>query len=323
MIAGSGTTPYGDTPEPKVFGTVSPLDPRLFATAVEWARDVTADWPNAKYSPVDVAQWLEEMAAAAEQALSAARVQTNASEAAEFRRIEEDVLIQIGVGIFFAKKLRSAVLWEIAQKTGDANAASAALSHYREARTAWATMAKRAQAVYRADVGYGRVPMRRGHWMDRLTSMDEDISAMQAAMQAKGGAENSEPQPVPMTQKAVEAATVKPQRLSGLAATHTPADSFVPGQPLEAVVELGKGIAPEEVTVRMRYRHVDQAERWQWLEMERKERSYRGTIPADYTHSAFPLEYFFELKRGNEAWMMPGFNATLSNQPYYAVVQKK
>ena len=323
MIPGTEKPPYGDTPDPRVFGTVSPLDPRLFATAVEATRDLMANWPNPKYSPIEAAQWLEDLASAAEQGLQDARVKADRPGSAEFRRIEEDVLIQIGLGRFFAKKLRSAVLWEIGQKTGDAGVCGQAVAYSRQSREAWATMASRAKGVYRADIGYGDVPMRRGHWMDRLAAIDADVSAMQAVIEAKtgsggvaGGRSSSE------TQRAVAYATGRPSRPS-VAATHTPAESFIAGEPLDVVLELSKGMAADEITVRMRYRHVDQAERWQWLEMERSERSYKGTIPADYTHSAFPLEYFFELKRGSEAWMVPGFNATLSNQPYYVVWKRK
>ncbi|MFP5228668.1 MAG: hypothetical protein ACLGXA_13680 [Acidobacteriota bacterium] len=318
VVLGSEKSPYGDTPEPKCFGTVSPLDPRLFSTVVEGTRDMMANWPNPKVSPVEVAAWLEEMATAAEAGLQEARVQADHPQSAEFRRIEEDVLIQIGLGRFFAKKLRSAVLWEIWQKSGDAGVGAQAVTYYKDARNAWATMATRAKGVYRADIGYGRVPMRRGCWMDRLTAIDVDLLAMQAAVGAKAG---SGTLPAEMEQ-AVRQATGTPQQPS-VAASHTPAENFTPGTPLDIALELGKGVAADEITVRMRYRHVDQAERWQWLEMDRSERTYKGTIPGDYTHSAFPLEYFFELKRGNEAWMAPGFDATLSNQPYYAVEQKQ
>jgi hypothetical protein len=315
VVLGSEKSPYSDTPEPKVFGTVSPLDPRLFATVVEWSRDLLAAWPNPKYSPIEVAQWLEDMAAAAKAGVDEARVKADHTRSPEFRRIEEDVLIQIGLGRFFAKKLRSAVLWEIWQKTNDAGVGAQALTYYSQARKAWATMATHAKDVYRADIGYGSIPMRRGHWLDRLPAIDEDIAAMQAKVASPGApAEKLSPE----AERAVQYAIGKPQRPS-VPLTHTPAETFTPGAPLDIVLDLGKGAAAEEITVRMRYRHVDQAERWQWLEMDRTERSYKGTIPGDYTHSAFPLEYFFELKRGNEAWMAPGFNATLSNQPYFVV----
>jgi hypothetical protein len=50
---------------------------------------------------------------------------------------------------------------------------------------------------------------------------------------------------------------------------------------------------------------------------------FSGAIPAEYTNSEYPLEYYFELKdqRGS-AWLYAGFNKTLSNQPYFAVYRR-
>ena len=73
IVIGSEPSPYSDTPEPKCFGTVSPLDPQTFSTVEEHAGDLLAGSMNPKYSPIDVAQWLEDSAAAASDALDAAR----------------------------------------------------------------------------------------------------------------------------------------------------------------------------------------------------------------------------------------------------------
>ena len=48
-----------------------------------------------------------------------------------FRRLEADVAILGGMGLFFARKFRSAMLWAIYQKTGDVAAKTAALAQYR------------------------------------------------------------------------------------------------------------------------------------------------------------------------------------------------
>ena len=93
---------------------------------------------NPKYSPIEVAQWLEDYTAASGQALASARLQATSHTSPAFRRIEEDVLIQNGLGRFFAAKLRSGVLFEIYTKTGNAEAGKLALAKYREARGAWA-----------------------------------------------------------------------------------------------------------------------------------------------------------------------------------------
>ena len=47
---------------------------------------------------------------------------------------------------------------------------------------------------------------------------------------------------------------------------------------------------------------------------------YRQTIPGDYTDSAYPLMYFFELHDSQgHGRLQPGLTADLSNQPYFVV----
>ena len=60
IVEGSEPSPYGDTPIPKIFGTVSPLDPQMFSTVAEYAQSLMHRKPSAKYSPVDVARWVEQ-----------------------------------------------------------------------------------------------------------------------------------------------------------------------------------------------------------------------------------------------------------------------
>ena len=54
--------PYTDTPKPKVFGNVSPLDPQLFASINEFADSLLRGRPVGKVSPLEVAQQLEDWA---------------------------------------------------------------------------------------------------------------------------------------------------------------------------------------------------------------------------------------------------------------------
>ena len=74
----------------------------------------------------------------------------------------------------------------------------------------------------------------------------------------------------------------------------------------------------------MFFRHVDQAERWTSIVMVGDLERCTATIPAEYTKSDFGLQYYFHLEdeRG-VATMYPGFNKTLSNQPYFVVCKRK
>jgi hypothetical protein len=316
IVLGSERSPYSDTPAPKCFATVSPLDPQLFSTIAQHAGDLLAGRSNPKYSPIEVAQWLEDATAASAQALTDARLQATSHTSPEFRRMEEDVLIQNGLGRFFAAKLRSGVFFEIYSKTDNVEAGKFALAHYKQAREAWATIADRASRVYRPDITYGDIPMRRGNWSDRLASIDTDIAAMQDKVQTPSG-------PAASTQNigsVIQAATGRPNRPS-VPCVHTPPASFHPGQPLS--LSLAWAAAHEAPNaVQLCYRHVNQAERWRSVEMQRGHDGYVGTIPRDYTNSVYPLQYYFVLQRGDVAWMYPGFNSALSNQPYYAIANR-
>jgi hypothetical protein len=320
IVLGSEPSPYGDTPSPKCFGTVSPLDPQLFSTVQEYVQFLLAGKPRAKYSPIEVAQWTEECVAASQRALDQARRSVRSRTASAFRRIEEDVLIQIGLATFFAHKLRSAVLYESLKGSADPNAGEKAVAHYQQARDAWGAMAERARRVYRVDVSYGSIPKRRGHWSDRLPGIDADLAAMKTWVQANL-AEHLHRRIVGAEIR--EAASV-PSQKNRIKCAHTMPRSFKPGQALALSLTISGDLAKQAArTVRLLYRHVNQAERWRVVDANAANSAYVATIPAEYTGSEYPLEYYFELvdKRG-EAWMYPGFNKSLSNQPYFTVEKR-
>src|SRR5689334_18132634 len=179
IVAGLDT-PYSDTPEPKIYGHASPLDPQLFSTIADCAQDILAGRANAKYSPLEVAHWLDGFIATSEKALAKAR--TEASGNVEFRRLDEDSRIVNAMGRFYAAKLRAALLYEIWLKSRDRRAGTLALAQYDKGRAAWAAMAERAKTIYVADISYGRIAKRRGHWSDKLAGIDKDIDAMRAAI---------------------------------------------------------------------------------------------------------------------------------------------
>jgi hypothetical protein len=307
-VVPGGEVPYNDTPEPKVYGHASPLDPQLFSTIAEHAGDVMAHRANGKYSPAEVAAWLDGLVVASETALARGKNAGSGGDAADFRRLAEDVRIVTGMGRFYADKLRAALLYEVWTQTGDAKAGAAAISHYEKARTAWAAMAQRAGTVYVADVSYGRIQKRRGHWLDRVPAIDTDIAAMRSAVTV-GKAGQGDAQ-------AAIAAILAPPKRPQIACRHAVPSQFRPGGVLPLSLAVGAG---DGLSARLFYRHVNQAERWRVLDMTPSAGVFHADIPGAYTGSPYPLQYYFELLRGPRAWLYPAFNATLSNQPYYAV----
>ena len=313
MLDADHPGPYRDTPAPRVFGNVSPLDPQLFSRINDYADELLKGECSGKYSPVEVAQWIEDYASQAAKSLAQAEPLIARKDRPEYRRMAEDVAIQAGLGRFFGAKFRSGALYRIYEQTGDRAALDESLKAYRAARSVWAQLANRAKSVYISDITVGENPQLRGHWLDRLPAIDADIALMEKkGNQSQAGATSQD-----RAASAIKAILGRPKRPS-LPCQHQAAGKFRPGQPLNIELSVEKG--SKSVSARMYYRHVTQAERYQSAEMQLRGGRYYATIPGSYTDSPYPLEYYFELKQGPEsAWLYPGFNAELTNQPYFLV----
>ncbi len=72
------------------------------------------------------------------------------------------------------------------------------------------------------------------------------------------------------------------------------------------------------------YRHVNQSERWQSVELKQNDTFYKGEIPAKYTNNRFPLQYYFEIQTSlSQATWYPALDDDLANVPYYVVRRQK
>ena len=309
--------PYTDTPDPKVFGNVSAFDPQLFSTADEYAKTLLSGGEGvAKYNPLDVAQWLDDMATTASKGQTQAVSVVSDKNSPELRRVTTDIAIQAGIGKFFAYKFRSSVLWALYQSTGDKQALTEAVATYRTARDAWASMADTAKKAYAADITYGPNANMRGNWSDRVAGIDADLANMQARL---AGADSHSPSTTvdkAVARRAVETALARPNRLS-VTASHSPAATFDPGKPIE--VSIAFHANRDNRRVKLYYRQADQSQRWRSAEMQGKDNEFRGAVPGDYTQSPFPIQYYFEVHEPGGSTIFPGFNADLSNQPYVLV----
>jgi hypothetical protein len=304
MTGEQGYNPYGDTSTPKTFQNASPLDPQLFSRMTEFADELLQGKRGGKYTPVEVAQWIEDLADGAAKDLA----QAGRPESAEMRRVAIDVAMQAGLGRFFAAKFRSGVLYAIHERTGSRQALEEVLKAYRTARAAWAQVADQARGVYAADLSASDKNSERGQWADKLPLIDQDIGRLEQRL-ATAKAESD-----PRIAAAIAEVVGRPRRQPA-ACQHQPPSGFRPKQAVALQISVEKG--RKLVAARMYYRHVNQAERYQSVAMEARDNMYRASIPAAYTDSPYPLQYYFEFEEGpGTAWLYPGFTANLANQPY-------
>jgi hypothetical protein len=294
----------------------------------DFAAELLKGERSGKYSPIEVAQWLEDLAETATRNLAEAEKQTAGKLSPDFRRVAADVKLQIGIGQFFAAKFRSGTLYAIHDQSGDRAALEEAVETYRRAREIWAAFAEAAKGVYASDISFGPRPDQRGHWLDRLPAIDADIAAMAKRLDSTAQATEQSAR----VQAATQQALGRPQRNS-VACDHTPPPHFVPGEPLPLVLSVAPSALP--ISARLYYRHVNQAEHYQMAEATAQGREHHAQIPASYSKSLYPLQYYFELKEeslnqgslkdeslkegSQTAWLYPGFAPDLANQPYFVV----
>ncbi|MEJ0061394.1 MAG: hypothetical protein WDM79_18325, partial [Terricaulis sp.] len=276
----------------------------LFASIEEHAGEVLAGQWGAKYTPLEVAQWLDDLAASVEADLVAA----GAANDVETRRLMIDVRILAGLGRFFAAKFRAGVLFAIHQHTMNGGALHEAIEQYRIARTAWAGLCEHAR-VYADDLSVSDKYSERRHWIEQLPSIDADIARLEKLpASAAGDARVSE---------AVRLALGAPRARSA-PITHNPQVRFQRNQALSLSVAAAQGRAV--TSVRCYYRHVNQAERWQDVEMVAEAGMHRCVIPAAYTDSPYPLQYYFASTEASGAIdLYPGLGPDLTDEPYFVV----
>jgi hypothetical protein len=302
----TGYKPLADLPDGYTLADISPLDPQLFSSIGEHAGLLAAGKGNAKYSPAEVARSLARFGGMAETALNAAR--RDAPKDANFRRWEEDILIQAGLARFFAAKLQSGLLWDLYQRTGSAACGNQALAIYARGRDGWVAMANRATRVYEPDIGFGAERIvQRGHWADRIPDIDRDMAAMRKAL---GGAK-------PRATMAIDPADILDPKRASYTIQHSAPKSFTPGQPLALAIA-----AAEVDKATLFYRHVNHGERWQSLPMTAAGGGHGGAIAGDYTASPYPLQYYFMLEGPEGPTLAPAFGPDWASQPYHSVWQR-
>lgn len=307
----SAKNPYSDTPSPKIFGNVSPMDPQLFMSINDFADQILKGDCNGKYTPVEYAQWVEDYAENAEKHLNIAKASIKDSDTPEFRRLAIDVTILVGLGRFFGARFRSGVLYGIYTKSNDTKALELSLDLYRKARNFWAGLAEVAKNIYKPDITVGENDVIRGHWLDRLPAMDKDLGLLAEKVKLAKPLEIKEKNVTAAIQEAIG----RPRRIL-IKCLHNKPVNFIPGEPLKLELSVEKTVA----SVTLYFRRVNHAERFKTLAMQPNGNNFQAIVPSEYTNSPYPLQYYFELKESQKkAFLFPGFNEKFTNQPYYVI----
>ena len=179
IVDPNNKNPYFDTPSPKVFGNVSPMDPQLFMRINDFAGELLKGERSGKYSPIEYAQWIEDYADAAAKHLAAGGKQggrqTKRLNSGEWQLMWPS---RWDWADSSEPNFDPVFSTQSSNKAAIARHWNVSLKMYQKARGYWAELANRAQDVYKSDITVGEMDLQRGHWLDRLPAIDEDIALM-------------------------------------------------------------------------------------------------------------------------------------------------
>jgi hypothetical protein len=312
LVEGSGRRAYGfDMEGPVRFGNAPTFDSALFANAREYAELLLEGQPSHRYTPLDVADWLDEMADGCEQAVLKAKRTKNFGSAA-VQRILVDVEICGGLARFFAERFRAACWAELFVATKVSSLIEPVLDHVRRSVLAWQGIADVSRDLYHDDLTYGPQSWLRGSWHSRLPEITAEILDLESL---RGGGKFESVVADEKTQAAIEALQAR-QPVLAAALDVKAAAAVVAGS--DFTVRLDDQMDEEPM---LHYRHINQAERWKSLRMARDGKGFSATIPADYTDTKFHLQYFVSSRRGGRSVLSPGLRDDLANEPYYTALQ--
>ena len=235
---------YHDTLAPRVFNNVSPLDPELFSQINEFTSERLSGKSSGKYSPLDVAGWLEELAGTASRNLAEARARSDMPTRRSSAGWPSMSPSSAGSGASSPGRRAAACSSSSIGRPATVPPSKQALSAYRRARSHWVEAASTAKGVYRTDITYGIETNLRGNWFDRLPAMDQDIAAMAALLAQHRRRRRCRKPDAGRERSSAEA--LLPGRRLHIDCRHTPPERFQPGQPLALALSVARRSTRED-----------------------------------------------------------------------------
>ncbi len=316
LVEGSGRRAYQfDMDGPTRFGNAPTFDSALFASAREYAELLLAGKPSHRYTPLDVADWLDELARQTETALVAARGRRDYGRMA-VQRMLIDAEILAGMARYFAEKFRAACWAELFVATKATELIEPMLDHARRSVLGWERSAAASRDVYDDDITYGPQSWLRGSWHARLPEMQAELLDLES-LRNFGGTES-----VPTdTRTAAAIAALRARIPVRVASAEGMPTRFSAGQPLRIAIAAQETTETDAAPV-LHYRHINQAERWRQMPMQQSDDGFAAEIDAEYTQSDFHLQYFITYSAGGTATIVPGLAPDLANEPYFTALQE-
>jgi hypothetical protein len=293
------------------YGSTEPSDHGLFYGIDEYADAVATKTFSGKYSPFQVADWLDALALETDMAFCLAEGAIKNNSGAEFLAMRVDLLMLRDFARYHAAKIRAAfalALWRI-KKTP--NYLSDAVLLFNSAIEYWNALAQKGRENYYHDLDFSSAgsTTRRGTWGDLTCELLADQKTL-AELLNKSTADTA------------LSACYHPARFPaeyGQLSANFPVRVHA-SEALPIIVESSDFVGPEAAPV-LHYRHTDQTEGlFHTLIMEQRGASFTAIIPADYMRPEWDLQIYVTVQGpSGTCVMLPGVYHPVYPYPYHVI----
>jgi hypothetical protein len=295
------------------YGSTEPSDHGLFYGIDEYVRELLANKLTGKYSPLQSALWLEDMAVETERHLAAAK--GKAKETAEFLAMEVDLTMLCDFARYHGAKIRAAyalALWNANKK---ASFLSDALLLLDEAIKYWEALAQKGKENYYHDLDFSSAgtTTRRGTWGDLTGELLTDRESLLALLKSNKAGEKLSGSylPAPLPVESMQMADDFP-------------DCAKAGEALKIKLRFASFGEPE-VLPTLHYRHTNQTEGlFHTVKMTGSAGYFSAEIPARYMIPDWDLQVYITVQGpGGSCVMYPGIYHPVYPYPYHVIAVKE
>jgi hypothetical protein len=306
---------YGDVS----YGSAEPSDPGLFYGVDEYANDRAKNRIRDKYTPLQVASWLQGFAEAVKEGVGKVDRVIGAKSTPEIRALRLDLLMLADLAAYHTDKILSAVALGLSSNTKGADRnryLRMSLERIAEARTAWISLSERGSGAYHDPLEFnaGSSTARRGQWRDYIPELDADMARLEALLNDEKQTDSHSPAGFPVTSRPLAEAKAWP-RLEIEVPSVWPAGK-------ELAIEVQTGAAdrfPNGLT--LRYRHTNQLEgAFKSVKMKPTDKGFVGVIPGRYILKEWDLLVYITGVLSSETVLIhPGLYHPVHPLPYFVV----
>lgn len=291
------------------YGSTEPSDHGLFYGIDEYAAASCNGMFSGKYSPLQYAKWLGDLADNVEEGIASVEKIGGNRNNAEYLAMLTDLKMLKEFARYHAKKIKSALALAYWRSLGEAKYLSDSSLFLNEAVGHWESLAKVGLKAYYEDLNFGSAgsKTRRGTWNDLTCELEADRNALEKLL----------------TKSRIE-------KKDALMHTYLPAeelkitaafpDKVTPGQSLKIKVRSAGMIGLQTLPV-LHYRHVDQTEGlFHTLKMYPGEEEYQAVIPGDYITAQWDLMVYITVQGGSgSCTVFPGIYHPDYPFPYHVI----